>query len=193
MSAAIVGDKTGFFLRNFGKGLLWLVILIVAFVLIRQNVDISFKEKLEPFFENTSLILLIYSLSEILFGIFPPELFMLWALRTGNIVDYSLYILLFATISYIAGFIGYLFGAYLQTTIYFRYARKRFLGKYHSLLQKYGVFLILVAALTPLPFSAISMLVGSLHYPMRRYLLWALSRFLRYAVYAIIIWEVGLF
>lgn len=193
MATFKVGEKTGFLLRNLGKGLLWLAILIVAFIFIRQNINLSFQERLEPFFENTFLILSIYSLSEILFGIIPPELFMLWALRTDHILDYSLYNLLFAAISYLAGFIGYLFGAYLQTTIYFRYARKRFLGKYHSLLQKYGVFLILVAALTPLPFSAISMLVGSLHYPMRRYLLWALSRFLRFAVYAFIIWEVGLF
>jgi membrane protein DedA with SNARE-associated domain len=188
-----VGEKTGFFLRNLGKGILWLIILIIAFVFIRKNVDVSFMDWLEPFFQNTPLILFIYALSEFFFGIIPPELFMIWALRTGNFIDYSLYILIFATISYLAGFAGYLFGAYLQTTLYFRYVRKRFLGKYHSLLQKFGVFLILVAALTPLPFSAISMLVGSLHYPMRRYLLWALSRFLRVIVYAIIIWEVGLF
>ncbi len=188
-----VGEKTGFFLRNMGKGILWLVILIVAFAFIRENIDISFKEKLEPFFDNTPLILTIYALSEFFFGIIPPELFMLWALRMGNFIDYGLYIFLFATISYLAGFVGYLFGAYLETTLYFRYVRKRFLGKYHSLLQKFGFFLILVSAMTPLPFSAISMLVGSLHYPMRRYLLWALSRFIRFAVYAIIIWEVGLF
>ncbi len=188
-----VGEKTGFFLRNMGKGILWLVILIVAFAFIRENIDISFKEKLEPFFDNTPLILTIYALSEFFFGIIPPELFMLWALRMGNFIDYGLYIFLFATISYLAGFVGYLFGAYLETTLYFRYVRKRFLGKYHSLLQKFGFFLILVSAMTPLPFSAISMLVGSLHYPMRRYLLWALSRFIRFTVYAIIIWEVGLF
>jgi membrane protein YqaA with SNARE-associated domain len=60
------------------------------------------------------------------------------------------------------------------------------------MLQKYGVFLILVAAITPLPWSAISMLVGSLHYPSKKYLLWALARFIRFAVYAAIIWEANI-
>jgi hypothetical protein len=33
--------------------------------------------------------------------------------------------------------------------------------------------------------------VGSLHYPATRYLLWASSRFLRFFLYALIIWEAG--
>jgi len=89
----------------------------------------------------------------------------------------------------VAGIAGFLFGNYLTKTITFRYIRKRFLSKYQVLLNKYGAFLILVAALTPLPYSAISMLVGSFHYPMSKYLFWASSRFIRYAVYGFVIWE----
>jgi membrane protein DedA with SNARE-associated domain len=183
------GEKTTFFLKNLLRGLLYLAILIAAYFVIKRNVSIDFLDLLEPYFENVTLILSIYSLSEFLFGIIPPELFMIWALRTENLVDYSAYVLLFAIISYLAGFAGYLFGAYLDSTLYYRYVRKRLLGKYHSLLQKYGVFLILVAALTPLPYAGISMLMGSFRYPLKRYLLWALTRFIRFAVYAAIIWK----
>ncbi|MCF8378162.1 MAG: VTT domain-containing protein [Bacteroidales bacterium] len=134
----------------------------------------------------------IYSVSELFMGIIPPELFIIWALKFGSLYDYIFYVFIFTLISYIAGLIGFLFGRYLNTTILFRYIRRRFLGKYHSLLQKYGYFLILVAALTPLPYSAISMLVGSFRYPMKNYLLWALSRFIRFAVYAVIIYKTGI-
>ncbi|NOX47534.1 MAG: VTT domain-containing protein, partial [Chlorobi bacterium] len=110
-------------------------------------------------------------------------------LRFDNVSTFIWIVFLLAVISYIAGFIGFLFGAYLNTSLGFRYVRKRFLGKYHSLMNKYGAFLIIVAATTPLPYSAISMLVGSLKFPMKKYLLFALSRFVRYGFYALIVWE----
>lgn len=180
-------------MSNLLKGLLWLAVLITAFIIVRRNISVDFLNLLKPVFDNTALIITVFTLSELLFGIIPPELFMIWALRDGDAISYGFYITLFSTISYLAGFVGYLFGSYLNSTLYFRYVRKRFLGKYHSLLQKFGVFLILVAALTPLPFSGISMLVGSLHYPAKKYLFWALSRFIRFAAYAAILWEANLF
>lgn len=186
-----LGEKTKFLLKNMAQGLAWFAVLIIAFILIKKNVDINFVLWLQPIFENTTLIFTIYTLSELLFGIIPPELFMMWALRTGSLADYTFYVFLFFVISYLSGVAGFLFGAYLNKTILFRYIRRRFLGRYHSSLQKYGFFLILVAALTPVPFSGISMLVGSLHYPLSKYLWWASSRFLRYLVYAFFIWEAG--
>ncbi len=184
-----LSEKTRFFLAYLLKGLAWFAVLIILFIIFKKYVHLNFAEWLEPIFDNTRLIFAIYIISELVFGIIPPELFMIWALRTGEIWDYVFLVFAFAALSYLAGFLGFLFGNYLNSTILFRYIRKRFLGKYHSLLQKYGVFLILVAALTPLPWSGISMLVGSLHYPTKKYLLWGLSRFIRFAIYAAIIWE----
>ena len=183
------GEKTIFFLKYLFRGFAWFAFLILIFIVFKNYVHLNFAEWLEPIFDTTRLIFAIYILSELVFGIIPPELFMIWALRFGGIYNYVLLVFALAVLSYLAGFAGYLFGNYLNTTILFRYIRKRYLGKYHSLLQKYGVFLILVAALTPLPWSGISMLVGSLHYPAKKYLFWALSRFIRFAVYAAIIWE----
>ena len=186
------GPKSAFLLKNLSRGLLWFIFLITGYLFLKNYINLDFEKWLEPVFANNVLIFTVYVLSEFIFGIIPPELFMLWALRTENAIDYSMYVLLFAIISYIAGFAGFLFGDYLNKTILFRFIRRKYLGKYQSLLQKYGVFLILVAALTPLPYSAISMLVGSFHYPVKKYLYWALSRFIRYAVYAAIIWEANI-
>jgi len=192
MLNAGLSDKTIFFLKNLIKGLLWLFVLLSLYLLIRNFGFFNFEKLLEPVFQNTYLIFTVYILSELFFGIIPPELFMLWALRTDNAVDYALLITVFAVLSYAAGFVGFLFGRYLNTTIFFRYLRKRFLKKYQQMLFKYGAFLILVAALTPIPYSAVSMLVGSFRYPMKNYLFWALSRFIRFAIYAVIIWHANL-
>jgi len=185
----ILKPKTLFFLKNLIRGLVWLAGLVSIFYLIKTNISLDFAESLKPIYENTFLVFLVYSISELLFGIIPPEFFMFWALRDGIVADYIVYIIFLSVISYLAGFIGYLFGSYLNTTRTYRYIRRRFLGKYHSLLQNYGYFLIIVAAATPLPFSAISMLVGSLKYSMRKFLFYSLARFLRFGVYAFLIWK----
>lgn len=184
-----ISEKTAFFLRNFLRGFAWFGIIIFAYVLIKHYFGFNYEHLLEPYLNNHLFIFTIYSLSEIFFGIIPPEFFMIWGLRFNSTSIYIWIVLLLAVISYIAGFIGFLFGAYLNTTLGFRYVRKRFLGKYHSLLNKYGAFLIIVAAMTPLPYSAISMLVGSLKFPMKKYLFYALTRFVRYGFYALIVWE----
>lgn len=182
-------EKTVFFLKNLLQGIIWFALIIAAYFLFNYYFDFDIDAILKPYLDNTALVYSIYSLSEILFGILPPEFFMIWGLRSGLVWDYIGIVFLLAVISYLAGLLGFLFGNYLTKTIIFRYIRKRFLSKYQSLLNKYGAFLILVAALTPLPYSAISMLIGSFHYPISRYLFWASSRFIRFAVYGYIIWE----
>jgi membrane protein DedA with SNARE-associated domain len=186
------GEKSKFFFRNLFKGLAWFAFLILIFILARTYVDPDYEKMLEPIFSNTFLIFTIYCLSELVIGLIPPELFIIWALRAGNFTDFVLLVIAFAVLSFIAGILAYLFGKYLSSTVLFRYMRKRYLGKYQHLFQRYGAFLILVAALTPVPYSAISMLVGSFQYPAKKYLFWALSRFAKFAFYGAIIWEANL-
>ena len=92
-------------------------------------------------------------------------------------------------ISYVAGVFGYWFGAYLNTTRIYRLVKKRIFGKFEKHFYKYGGFLVIVAAVTPIPFSGICMLVGSLRYPFNKFLLFAMARFVRFTVYAAIIWQ----
>jgi hypothetical protein len=115
-----ISDKAKFFFSYLFKGLAWFAVLIVIFIIFKKYVHLNFGEWLEPIFDTTWLIFAIYIFSELVFGIIPPELFMIWALRTGGIVDYTLLVLAFAVLSYLAGFLGYLFGDFLNTTILFR-------------------------------------------------------------------------
>jgi len=187
-----IGDKTKFFWTNFIKGFIWTLFIVGAYVVIKYYFGFSWEEAIKPYLENQLLIYSIYTLSELMFGIIPPEFFMIWGLSSGQVIDYAGIVFLLAVISYIAGFTGFLFGTFLKTTVSFRYIRKRFLSRYQPLVVKYGAFLILVAAMTPLPFSAIAMLTGSFHFPVKKYLFWSLSRFLRFALYAIIVWEANM-
>ncbi len=181
--------KSAFLFRNLLRGFIWLAIIIAVFWIIKNKVDINYISWLEPLYCNTAIIVMIYFASEVIIGIIPPEVFMIWALQNGIVFQYAMLILLLAVISYIAGLIGYFFGRYLNTTLLYRFIRLKFLGKIERMLNIYGLYIIIVAAITPLPFSGVSMLVGSVKYPLKKYMLYSLFRFARFAVYSWFIWE----
>ena len=59
-------------------------------------------------------------------------------------------------------------------------------------LEMFGIYLILIAALTPLPFSAVCILIGSVRYSFGRFALLATSRFIRFGIYALVFWEANI-
>jgi membrane protein DedA with SNARE-associated domain len=144
---------------------------------------------LEPIYDKPALVYLVYTVSEVVFGIIPPELFMLWASGAPSGISYEVHIILFAIISYLAGIIGFLFGGYFNGTRLYKLIEARILYKHIDTLRKYGYFLLIVAALTPVPFSAVCMLMGAVNYNTGRFLLFSAFRFLKFAAYATVIFH----
>ena len=179
-----------FIIRNFIRGLLWLGLFLTVYILFKKYVDVNYLEWFKPIFDNKKLIYTIFLISEIVIGIIPPEIFIIWALRYGVLIQFLLVVGALSVISYLSGVVGYFIGRYLNVTLYFRYIRIRFLGKMEQRLQQFGLYLIIIAALTPIPFSGVAMLIGSVRYPLSRYLLFSLFRFMRFAIYAWVFWEV---
>ncbi len=184
-------SKTRFFIYNLARGLLFLIVLIILFLYTKKNLQEGYFHWLAPVYENPPIVFVIYTISEVVLGIIPPELFFIWALRTGDLPLYIQYVILLAIISYFAGIFGYWIGKKIGETVLFRWIKRKYLRKSQVYLQQFGGFLIIVAALTPLPFSGISMLMGSVGYPFRRFWIFALARFIRYIAYAFIFWEVN--
>ncbi|MBN2349690.1 MAG: hypothetical protein JXJ22_12660 [Bacteroidales bacterium] len=189
---ALFNEKHIYLLKNLGRGFLWFAIIIGIFLFLKTKVDVNYLELLKPVYKHPGWVILIFILSELIVGLIPPEIFMLWALKNDSVSEYILFIIMLAFLSYGAGYIGYLFGSYLNTTRLYRFVRRRFLSKLERRLNDYGLYLIIVAAVTPLPYSGVSMLVGSVKFPVRKFLLFSTSRFLRFGVYAWIIWEANI-
>jgi len=182
-------EETIFFVRNLAKGLAWLVAIVAIYIFLKDRIDPDFLEWLRPFNENPSLVYLIFSLSEIITGIIPPEIFMIWGARNNDVAEYIYAIAILTAITYAAGVAAYWIGRYFNTSRYYRLLKRRFIGKYEKYLYRFGGFLIIVAATTPVPFSGVAMLVGSIRYSFKRYLFFSLSRILRFAAYSYVIWE----
>jgi hypothetical protein len=179
-----------FLIRNGLKGVAWFAVLIAAYWLFRKIVYSQNPEYwIQQFYAQPNVIYLIYTASELFFGIIPPELFMIWAVNKADVAHYWWNIAFFAGVSYAMGYVTFLVGQFLFKRVTFRYIRIRFFKNLWPKLKKYGLFLIIVAALTPLPWSAVSMLVGASGYPSERFLRYALFRLLRFAVYGYIIFQ----
>ncbi|WP_154856046.1 YqaA family protein [Cyclobacterium xiamenense] len=181
-------ERAKFLLLNLLKSFFYLALLVGLFLLFRH---FSTEEQRYAWFgsiyDNTVLVMGMFVLSEILFGIIPPEVFMLWSLETASIGPYFLSIGILSVISYGAGFLNFTLGRWVRDKDWISRTRFPRLRRYMRLFEKYGGYLVVVASITPLPFSAISLLsgVGGLH--PRTYLLLSLFRILRYFVYASIL------
>lgn len=189
-----LSSRARFLLRNGLKGIAWLLVLLAGFFLFEEIVISKNPDAwVERFYAKPHIIYLIYFASEFFFGIIPPELFMIWAINKDTIAHYFYNLAFFAAVSYALGYITFLIGRFFYKRPTFRLFRRKFLKESWPLLRKYGLFLIIVAALTPIPWAAVSMLVGSAGYPSKKYLRYALFRFLRFAVYGYVIYQTHMF
>lgn len=185
-----LSQRMQFLLRNGLKGFAWLMVILALYFLFKEVVLSRAPDELvEKIYAQPILIYTIYGLSEFFFGIIPPEFFMIWAYNKADTIHYIFNVIFFGILSYVMGYITFLIGRYFYTTESFKFFQRTLLKEQWPLLKKYGLFLIIVAALTPIPWSAVCLLVGSAGYPSRRFLKYALFRLLRFVVYGYIIFQ----
>ena len=180
-------SKSAFLLKNLAKGLAWFAVIIVAYLLVQEELDV-YKKEINEIGDNLPLLLGIFTVSEIVFGILPPEIFMLIWKTKGDPVMYTINLTILTLISYAAGILGYWIGLRFARTTFYHRVHQRWLAPYDQKLRKYGGFLVVVGAVTPVPFSATCMLAGSVNLNFRTFLLLTISRIVRFAFYGTLVW-----
>lgn len=185
-------DFYNYFSQNLIRGFIYLLVLIGLIVLIKSTFKTPYDKIEHMVSDSYMLMLIIFLTSEFFVGIIPPELFMIWTI--DDPWHYYVLAVTFMTFfSLLAGWLNYRLGRFISEREFFmNLARKRFkLRKYQKRFDQYGSGLIIVSALTPLPFALISLLTGTLSYPQRKYLLFASFRIIRFVVYGILVWNLG--
>ena len=169
------------------KALLPISIFIIALWLINKFF-IDFNDlftSISTF--NPLIILAVFFASESLLGLIPPEIFIAWAGNTEMPV-FSLTIL--AVLSYVGGIISFFIGkAISNMPSVYNYLEVK-MEKHVKMIRKWGGFLIVVGALLPIPFAITSIAAGLIHYKFKNYLLFGLLRFVRFYLYALVIFNV---
>ena len=155
---------------------------------------------LEIFFLDFNLILnnlvdtyspkIIYSfflLSETFLGLVPPEMFIAWASKL-EIPWLALFIL--ATLSYIGGVISYFLGTRLFLIPSVKNHIENKIKKHIVNLRKWGGIFVFLGAVSPVPHSVVSLTSGLIGYNFKSYLLWSLFRYMRFIIYALLIFGI---
>lgn len=170
--------RLGFFLSLFTTLIYLLTTYVIDFKALQSQVFSGMPDWAMP---------IVLFISECFSGIVPVDFAILWAL--GYKDPYAM-VLLLSCVSYLGGIVSWNIGRQL-----FRFNRiknwvtVRF-RKQFNLFRKYGGLLIVVSALTPLPFSPTSVVSGIARFPFRHYWKVALFRFLRFFLYAAVVSQV---
>jgi len=182
--------RSRFLFRNLVRGLMWFAVIITVFILLEEYIQENFQARVEQIYDSLFLFYGVFTLSEIIFGLIPPEFFMyVYVLNHIPLHNYIIDLSALTIISYGAGVIGYYVGRNFSKTGFFEKVSEKYLGQYQNSLRKYGGYLVLVGAVTPIPFSAMCMLAGSINFPLRSFLLISIARVLRFAVYGWMVWS----
>lgn len=185
-----------YYLTNFYSFLLAIVIrgffallflIATIFCIDFFLVDINFL--INSFFEKYSskLLMSVFFISESFLGLIPPELFIAWASKSPH-PFFNVFIL--ATISYLGGVVSYFIGGYLFLIPFVKIFIEVKISKHIINMRKWGGFFIVLGALTPVPHSLVSLSSGLIKYNFKKYLLWSLFRYLRFLLYAIVIFKI---
>ena len=181
--------RSSFLLKNLVRGLIGFFVLIALFIYSEEFIQELFAEHEQVIRANAPLMYGIYTMSEIVFGILPPELFMLiWITSKVSVIEYCINLTNLTVISYGAGVLGYFIGKYFSKTALYKKVGEKYMQPYEGQLKKFGGYLVFVGAVTPVPFSATCMLAGSIHYPFKTFLLICISRVFRFVFYGWMVW-----
>jgi len=182
---------TGFYAfvkSSLGKIILPVVIIIGALWAIHEFV-IDFGVLFTSITTNYNplTILAVFFASESLLGLVPPEIFIAWADKTASPI---FFLSMLALLSYLGGIISFFIGKTISKipSVYDYFTLK--MNKHVKMIRKWGGFLIVVGALLPIPFSMTSIAAGLIHYNFKYYLLFGLLRFVRFYLYALVIFNV---
>ncbi|MDP2888629.1 MAG: VTT domain-containing protein [Bacteroidota bacterium] len=117
----------------------------------------------------------------------PPELFIAWSAKS---VTPWLFLFIIAALSYIGGIFAYFIGnQFNRIPIVKRHIELK-ISAHLVRLRKWGGIFVFVGAMLPVPHSVVSFACGLIKYDIKNYLGWALFRFVRFWVYALVLFQV---
>jgi len=181
---------TGFY-RFVWKSVKKAILPIVLFIAALWSIDrwvLDIEQMLVTVTETYSPlgIISVFFASESLLGLIPPELFIAWSGKSASPI---LFLSLLALASYLGGVISYFIGRWMTKIPAVHEAIEVKMAQHIKNTRKWGGFLIIVGALLPIPFAMTSIASGIIKFPFPSYLMFGLLRFVRFYLYALVIFE----
>ena len=164
--------------------LIYLMIMIPAVLIGKYLIDFNAVFKYLAGRFPDMLVLIVFLLSESLLGMIPPDFFVIW---TAKFNTPFVFLIILGLLSYLGGALSYLIGYWLSKRKRIRAYSERVLNKYIEMVRKWGGAFIIISALFPFsPFSMVVIAVSLFKYPFRMYLLYGLSRIVRFIIQGVL-------
>jgi len=179
--------------RYVGRNILLIVAAYAVFVFLVYLVGkylVDYNRLFQGFIDVLSdrFVLILFFVSESFTGMVPVDLFVVWTQKFDNPLPY---LALLGILSYIGGVISYQIGLWISRWPKVKAYTERRLRNYIEFMRKWGGAFIIVAALFPFtPFSLVVIAVSILKYPFRLFLLFALTRLVRFVVQGVIFFDI---
>lgn len=168
-----------------GTGIAVFLLLIVGLELFVIDINSLLNTLVETF--SAKIIFGFFLASEAILGLVPPEIFIAWASKSATP---WLFLVILATMSYVGGVISYFIGTRLFLIAPVKNHIENKVAKHIVNLRKWGGLFVVLGAISPIPHSLVSLASGLINYSFRKYLLWSLFRYLRFGLYALVIFNV---
>lgn len=133
------------------------------------------------------IVFSFFLISETVLGLVPPEIFIAWASKAAAS---WLFLFVLATLSYLGGIISYFIGYGLFLIPGIKNHIENKIAKHIINLRKWGGLFVVLGAISPIPHSLVSLASGLIRYNFRQYVLWSLFRYLRFVIYALVIFQI---
>jgi membrane protein YqaA with SNARE-associated domain len=112
----------------------------------------------------------LFLVSETIVSPLPPDAVLFVVAASEHAASWLRPVLALALLSLLGGHLAWLLGSRFAGTAIVRLVLGQHHGRIVEVTRRYGIWAIVLAALTPLPWSVTSIVAGALHLPWRRYL-----------------------
>ncbi len=165
------------------------ILIFVGVLVALEYFFIDINALLNSLVENYSpkIVFSFFLISETILGLLPPEIFIAWSAKSATP---WLFLFFLATASYVGGIIAYFMGKLLFRIPAIKFYLEHKIARHILNLRKWGGFFVVVGAMLPIPHSIVSLASGLIKYDFRNYLLWALFRYVRFGIYALVIFKI---
>ena len=160
------------------------VVIFVALDYFLIDFDALFNKMVDTF--SPVVVFLSFLLSETILGLVPPEIFIGWSAKSATP---WLFLFLLATMSYTGGILAYGIGKVLNGIPPVKNHIENKISLHITNLKRWGGLFVFIGAMLPVPHSIVSLACGLINYSFRDYLLWALFRYARFALYGAVIFQ----
>jgi len=185
-------QEKGFF-RYIGRNILLIVgvyVLLVFLVFLTGRYLVDFNSLFSGIFDRLSdrFVLLLFLASESIAGLIPVDLFLVWTQKFDRPLPW---LALLGLLSYTGGIISYGIGLWIRRWPAIRTFIERRLESYIRFVRRWGGAFIIIAALFPFtPFSLVVIALTMLRYPFRWFLVFGLSRLVRFLLQGILFFDI---